>query len=82
MVKKLKFFVKYKFFFKKSLQNKKKQYLCALKLEIDYWQLNIQYSIYNNQSKIADTFFDILEDKVVQGKKCTCQFGSGLSSKQ
>ena len=25
-------------------------------------------------------FFDILEDKVVQGKKCTCQFGLGLSS--
>jgi len=34
---------------KKSLQNKKKQYLCALKLEIDYWQLNIRYTIINQK---------------------------------
>jgi len=36
----------------------------------------MQSTINNRKSRIDDTFFDILEDKVVQGKKCTCQFES------
>ena len=47
----------------------------------EFWltEKNIQNSQFKNQDW-KTPFFEILEDKVVQGKKCTCQFGLGLSS--